>query len=621
MKVSYNWLKWYIPDVPNALGHSPTGEAEKLADIFTYHVTEVESLEKKGDDTIFDIKILPNRAHDLLSHHGIAREVASLLNIEYKDPTPLYKIPESLGHSPTGEATPTTLEIKIETDKCRRYMGAIVRNVQIAPPPEWVTQHLASIGQRSINNAVDGANLTMFDCGQPIHCFDLDKVNGALVVRMAKEGEQMTTLDNKEVKLKPSDMVIADSKNVLAIAGVKGGKVAEVDNNTKNIIIEVANFDPTSVRKTAKSLGIFTDAAKRYENDLSPELCASAMTEIRGLFVEYGGSDSKLDFEEIVDVYPHKQEPRTLSFSIDRVSKILGLAVSASEVEDILKRYHISYKNNGGEFEIQVPPMRLDLQIEEDMAEEIGRVLGYDKLKPGIPKINFKPKVNVTYQNIQAVRQKLFNDGYSEVMTYVFAAKGEVGVLESASDKKFLRTNLTDGLTESLKLNKINAPLLGIADVKIFEIGTVFTKMGEEIHVAYNEKNKIIEASLDTFVSQQGENSSAFLQPSVGTFRRQNSPLVFNMWSLFPFIARDVAVWVPEGVESAQVLKVIKENAGDLVVRGPELFDEFKKDGKVSYAFRIVFQSYDRTLTDAEINPIMEKISQKIKENKNWEVR
>jgi phenylalanyl-tRNA synthetase beta chain len=597
MKISYNWLKWYIPEAP---------DAEKLADVFTYHVTEVESLEKKGEgkdaDTIFDIKILPNRAHDLLSHHGIAREVASLLNIKYNDPTPYYKIPESV---------PTKLEIKIETDKCRRYMGAIVRNVKVGPPPEWVAGHLASIGQRSINNAVDGANLTMFDCGQPIHCFDLDKVNGALVVRMAKAGEIMTTLDNKEVKLKSSDMVIADSKNVLAIAGVKGGKIAEVDVNTKNIIIEVANFDPTSVRKTAKSLGILTDASKRFENDLSPELCAGAMTEIRGLFVEYGATD----FEKIVDVYPKKQEARMLSFSTDRISKILGVAVSPSEIEGILKRYNIEFKNNSGEFEINVPPMRLDLQIEEDMAEEIGRVMGYDKLKPEIPKIVFTPKQNELYQKIQKCREYLLSQGFNEIMNTSFREEGKISVLASASDKNFLRSNLEDGLLESVALNSSILPLLGIKkfkDLKLFEIGTVWTPK-EEIRVIYNVEEAITDKPIDDFY----KTIPSDFKPEP---RNYNLKTNFRMWSLFPFIARDVAVWLPEGVESVEVMKVIKDNAGDLVVRGPELFDEFKKDGKISYAFKIVFQSYDRTLTDAEVNEVMNNIKVKIEE-KGWQVR
>ncbi len=618
MKISYNWLKWYIPDAP---------KAEDLADIITYHIAEVESVEEKGDDKIFDIKILPNRAHDLLSHMGVAKELSSLLNIAYVDPTPKYKIPES---------KPTKLIKEIHTPKCRRYMGRIVRNVKIGPSPEWVVKHLESIGQRSINNIVDATNIVTFDCGQPSHVFDLNKVKDLkLQVREAKDGEEIELLGGLKKTLKSSMLVISDFYgNSLDIAGVKGGKYAELTNETTDIILECANFDPTSVRKTAQALNIFTDAKKRFENDLSPELAEYGMRELSALILEMC---PEAIFEDIVDVYPVKQEQKKLSFSVNRISKILGLEVSSSEVEGILKRYHFEYKNDGDKFDIVVPFMRQDLEGEEDMAEEIGRILGYDKVKPKIPKINFKPKVNEIYAKIQWARNKLLNDGYSEVMTYAFGegslpAGRQVEVLQSASDKKFLRTNLSDGLKESLRVNKINYQFLGLKEIKIFEIGAVFQKGKEEINVAFNEKEKIVEKNLDEFCETAGsKNYSIFALGGIGqgTHDAVNfSSRPFRMWSLFPFVARDVAVWVPEGITSFDVEKVIKENAGDLVIRGPELFDEFKKpassaggDGKTSYAFRLVFQSYERTLTDTEVNEIMNKINDKIKENKDWQVR
>src|SRR3989344_3280218 len=606
MLYSYNWLKWYIPDAP---------EVTKLADTITRHLFEVEEMSSKPDgDTVFDIKILPNRAHDLLSHQGLARELASLLNIKFNDPTPKYKIPES---------KPTKLQIKIETDKCRRYMGRIVRNVKVGPSPEWVVRHLEAIGQRSINNLVDAANLTMFDCGAPIHCFDLDKIEGGgLIIREAMEGEGMTTLDNKKLKLSPADLVIADERNVLGLAGIKGGRIAEIDGNTKNIIIEVANFGPVATRKSARRYGLPTDAAKRFENEIPPSLGDYAMREISGLLVEYGFED----FEEIIDKYPQKQAEKKLSFSVNKISKILGLSVSAEAIENILKRYDFKYKKVGKRsdlrnskrsdleeiFEIIVPPLRLDLEIEEDMAEEIGRVLGYDNVKGTIPRVSFTPKVNQTYAKIVWARNKLLNEGYSEVMTSSFCMKGKMEVLASASDKNFLRINLLEGLKESLKLNKNNLPLLGLREIKIFEIGTVWVP-DEAMHVAYNDGDKIIELNLDDFCKDTNLNFK--LEP-----RAYGLAPAFRMWPLFPFIVRDIAVWVPGEVESEKVYKVIKENAGDMVVRGPELFDTFTKDSKTSYAFRIVFQSYKKTLTDAEINEIMQKISEKLK-SFGWEVR
>src|SRR3989344_4836941 len=448
MLISYNWLKWYIPEAP---------DAEKFVDVFNYHLCEVESLEKKGDDNIFDLKILPNRAHDLLSHQGVARELASLLNIKYVDPTPKYKIPES---------KPTELKIEINTSHCRRHVGRVVRNIKVGSSPEWVKNHLESIGQRSINNIVDATNLVMFNCGQPTHAFDMDKVKGLkLVIRQAKNEEKIIPLGGGEKILKDSMMVIADGEgNPLDIAGIKGGTNAELTIATKNIILESDNFDPVSIRKSAQALNIFTDARKRFENDLSPELGPYAMLELSALIAEMC---PEAIFEDIVDVYPHKQGIRKLSFSADKISKILGLKVSVKEIEDILKRYNFQYKENKGKFEILPPPMRLDLEIEEDMAEEIGRILGYDKVKGEIPEINFKPKINETYKNITFARNKLLSLGYNEVMTYTFSDKGEIELKNSASDKKFLRTNLSDGLRESIKLNQLNAQFLGMNEIKV----------------------------------------------------------------------------------------------------------------------------------------------------------
>lgn len=609
MKISYDWLKWYIPEVV---------PPEKLVDVITDHLCEVDGVEKKEDNFILDLKILPDRAHDLLSHQGVARELASLLNIKFIDPTPKYKVPES---------KPTKLEIKIETDACRRYMGRIIRNVKVGPSPEWMVKHLESIGQRSINNLVDAANILMYDIGQPAHVFDLDKIQGGLIIRQAKNGEKMTTLDNRNLELNDADMVVADHSVVLGLAGIKGGKVAEVTNETKNVIIEIANFDPTVTRKAAQRANIFTDARKRFENGLSAELGDYAMLELSALIFELCPDAI---FEDIVDIYPKKPEQRRLTFSLGKISKILGLELSQQEIENILKRYNFKYSVAGisdgadVEFTMVIPPTRLDISIEEDIAEEIGRVLGYDKVKPKIPNINFNPSINDAYQNILTARSKLLEDGYSEVMTYVFRDNGEVEVLASASDKKFLRKNLADGLSESLKLNKLNAPLLELNGVKIFEIGTVFLKDKEEMHVAYNEGDKIIEINLDDFISHLEKNSGALLYPTGGTFRAQNfSPSAsFKMWSLFPFISRDISVWLPEGVDKYELKKILVENGTDLLIKEPYVVDSFVgKDGRTSYAFRLVFQSYDRTLTDAEVNDIMNKISSKIKENSGWQVR
>jgi phenylalanyl-tRNA synthetase beta subunit len=410
-------------------------------------------------------------------------------------------------------------------------------------------------------------------------------------------------------------MVIADENNILAIAGVKGGKIAEVDENTKNILIEVANFDPVSVRKTSRKMGIITDSSKRFENDLSPELCSFAMVELSGLLVEYGFTD----FEDVVDLYENKQQDRKINFSLNLVNQKLGSNISADEIEKILKQYSYTYIRKGEDFEITPPVMRLDLNIPEDVVEEIGRVYGYDKVTPQAPKIEFTPKINEDFAKIQYARNKLISEGYNEVMTYSFCNKGKVQVLASASDKKYLRENLTDGLKDSINLNNLNSPFLGLDAVKIFEIGTVFLGETEEIHIAYGDKKKINEVTLNEYCNEFSiENYGAFALGDIGQGTHDASNFqsrTFQMWSLYPFIARDIALWADENVSPESIQKTIKENAGELLIKEPRLFDTFKKEGKVSYAFRLVFQSKQKTLTDEEVAIPMAKITEKLVSN------
>jgi len=277
---------------------------EKVAEAIILHAFEVESVDKVGDDTVFDIKILPDRAHDCLSHWGIAKEISGILGLEIKEKE--YK---------TFDPKSTELKIDVQDNKCIRYMGRIVRNIKVEPSPLWLKERIETIGQKSINNIVDAANFIMFDLGQPVHIFDADKLkveSGKLkvIVRNAKNDENITTLDKKEIKLDDSILVIADEKDPLAIAGIKGGTKAELDLNTKNIVIEVANFNPISIRKTSKKINILTDAVKRYENEISPELCEKVMNDISSLIFKLGTGE----VEDFVDIYPNNKKKEKYLF-------------------------------------------------------------------------------------------------------------------------------------------------------------------------------------------------------------------------------------------------------------------------------------------------------------------
>jgi phenylalanyl-tRNA synthetase beta chain len=593
MKVSYNWLKWYIPDAPTP---------EKLVDVFTYHICEVEGVETWEDDTIFNLGILPNRAHDLLSHLGVARELSAILNIPFNDPTSSYKTPE---------AKPTNLEIKIETPSCRRYMARIIKGVKVAPSPEWVVKHLESIGQKSINNIVDATNLTMFNSGQPCHAFDADKIKDYFIkIRQAKSGEKMTLLTGEEKEFLDSDMVISSEDSILAIAGVKGGKFAEVTENTKNIILEVANFDPVSVRKTARRLGILTDSAKRFENDLSPEVAKYAMHELSALIFEMMPD---VAFEEIIDIYPAKQEQRKIEITAREVKEKLGADYSDEEIENVFNALRLNPEKNKNGWTVFPPAERLDLEGVHDLIEEVGRFYGYDRVLPVSVKLNKKSEISEDFKNILLAREYLLSSGFSEVITYTFTKKGKVEVVRGAVGKSALRTNLEKGIKEAYEMNKLNSDLLGFSEIKIFEIGTVFPEKDvEEFHVAVCDNGGVREWKLDEFIKEKG------LTDEISFGERNLDLNKFKSWSKYPFIVRDVAAWLPNETPRKEFEDIL--NDAQLLARPPRLLDEYQKDYKTSYAYRLVFQSDEKTLTDDEVAPIMESLYKKLKE-KGWEVR
>lgn len=625
MLISYNWLKRYIKEIPNE---------EDLANLITFKICELESVEKlPNGDTVFDMKILPDRAHDLLSHRGVAKEIAGILGVQLISKSLQYPFYEVLGRGELGpmpdhqkknivsdfetqsnNLEKTKLQIDIQSPLCRRYIGRIVRGIKVGPSPEWMVKYLESVGQRSINNIVDVTNFILFDTGQPIHIFDLDKLESEkIIIRNANDGERVELLGEKvgdiikerSFELRASDLVISDEKDVLALAGVKGGKKAEVDKNTKNILIEVANFDPVSIRRTAGHFKIHTDAVKRYENELTPIICEDVMEEVTSIIKLFCPN---VLVEEFVDIYKIKQEKRIVKFKTRYICKILGVEIKEEEIEKILKDYGYRYAHNFdlGEWELVVPDKRLDITGAHDIAEEIGRVYGYDKIEPKIPDLNFNHKDNEAWTKICLAKDKLIDDGYKEVMTYSLVEKGKVEIMASASDKSFLRENLLDGLLKSYEMNRLNSPLLDLNEIKIFEVGTVFNKEKEEVHVAYCDKKNKIEKTLDDFVKEisVGDNSLFF------DFKK--TP--FEMWSSYPFISRDVSFWAPEDVDEFIILKILKDNKSNLLIKDPYLFDKFKKENKISYAYRFVFQSKERTLRDDEVEEIMQNIYKNLSE-------
>src|SRR3989338_7860498 len=397
MRFSHSWIQSYFDEKIPA--------PDKLAEIFTFRFSEVEAIEKIGDDAILDVKILPDRACYALSHRGVAREVSALCGMPVKKSEA-----PTLHHLDNG-----LLKISVEDTKlCLHYVGTLMDGVTINSSPEWLQKRLNSIGQRSINVIVDIANFLMLDMGQPLHAFDADKVIGTLCVRVAKKGEEMTTLDEKHVLLQGDELIIADREGPLGIAGIKGGKRAAVTEKTKRLILEAALFDATHLRKISTRIGIRTDASRRFENRIPYELQAETMDRFVALIQEttkaHAVSYSDVRGEPIIE--PH------IVVSIDYINSILGTKLQAVDIEKIFNSLSIEFSRESGNYRLSVPTWRLDLNIPEDIAEEVGRLYGYENIEHTRLKSDLKkPHVLKSLAIANKVRLLLAEWGFSEVYT------------------------------------------------------------------------------------------------------------------------------------------------------------------------------------------------------------
>lgn len=660
MKVSHNWLQTYFD--------KPIPKAETLAELFNFHAFEVEAIETLEDNSVLDVKVLPDRAHYALSHLGIAREVSVIA-----------EIPLKAGRIPQGpEATLTRKpEVRIEDTRfCRRYMARYAEVPSVAESNPHASAMLASIGQRAINSIVDATNIVMFDCGQPLHIFDADKVVGTIVIRSAREGEKILLLDSvagadREVALLATDYVIADDEGPIAIAGVKGGKRAGVTAGTKHLIIESANFEPASVRRTSTRLNLRSESSKRYENEITPELTATGMNDVCSLLVH---NISGATFGPIVDTYPTKQMQTIIDFNPAYITERLGVAVPEKEAKKILTTLGIVVTEKGASWNLAIPYERLDLTDAVDIIEEIGRIYGYDKIVSVLPpQLADVVPTDKTFYWSEKVKSILVEQGFSEVQTYTLIGNGDIEITYPlAKDKKALRTSLESRLVHTASQAGIIIDLLGLKNIKIFEIGKVFPKAGEKtvLGVAFTSKKdkkddqyteselfsnlanrlgfedkKFIEEHIikkTGLITTSVENSSVrkgsaveididsliSKLPEPGSLADAGFKVLtgkkYTPYSRYPFIARDIALFAPAGTEEGVVRDVIQTSlertAKKLVVRGPDCFDRFEKGDKKSFAFRMIFQSFDRTLSDEEVGGFMEALYTDVKAQ-GWEVR
>ena len=595
MKVSRKWLNnFFDAELPSA---------EALADALTFHAFEIDGIDKHGDDDILDVKVTPNRGHDCLSHRGIARELSAILNI------PLTKDPFALDYDISKKSAEVTVTIE-DAKLCPRYMAAYIKGVKVGPSPQWLTEALEALGQRSINNVVDATNLVMFNVGQPLHAFDAKRLSSLSIgVRAARPGEQLEGLDKKIYELNPKLLVITAKDRPAGIAGIKGGQADRIDADTHDIIIESANFDGVAIRRGSQMLKLRTDASARFEQVLSPELAAVGMRQVAKLILEIAGGT----LEGVVDQYPKPQGKTYVATTVEQVNKLLGTQLTAADVADAFVRLGLAYKEQDGVFEVQPPQERLDLLIAEDLVEEVARIVGYDTVPATpLPAPQTAPEVNKNFYAAEKAREDWTNKGYSEVLTSVFASVGERMVLNKVDGvRPYLRDSLLPGLTDALAKNKPNKDLLGLTEVKLFEIGTVW-KGGRECLMlgTVSEKEKATEMLL-----VGPENPTQYDDLPLSAAERYQS------FSKYPYIVRDIAFWAPKSTEPATELtqELLKKEAGPLCVK-VSLFDTFEKEGRVSLAFRLIFQSFEKTLTESEANDAMQKVSIALK-SKGFEIR
>jgi len=492
MTFSYNWLQSFFK--------RKLPKPEKMTELLTMHAFEVEETKKQDGDWLFDIDVLPNRAHDCFSYLGVARELAAILNFKFQPPE--IKLIEDKNNK-----TSTLLKLRAGGKDCPRYTARVISGVKIGTAPKWIQEKLTASGLRPINDVVDIVNYVMLETGQPLHAFDFNKISSIrnqkrpygesqatiktknkkfktrkIIVRRAKVGEKITTLDEEKYDLDKDILIIADEKGPLAIAGIKGGKRAEIDRKTKVIVLEAANFDQRVIRRGSKKIDLKTDASLRFEQGLDPNLTENAINRAAALIQETCGGKIP---QGLVDFYPRKFLPKRLKLDLNYVKSLLGLEIAKKEIKETLERLSFKVKEkNPEQLEVEIPTFRLDVSLQEDLIEEIGRIYGYPKIPSVFPVAALiPPKKNLEIYWEDMIKNSLKEAGFFEVYNYSFLAGEDVDIFKLAKQKSFLleienptsadyqylRSSLIPNLLKDVRKNQ-----KFFREIKIFELGKIF---------------------------------------------------------------------------------------------------------------------------------------------------
>ena len=427
------------------------------------------------NDYILDLSITPNRA-DALSMRGLTYELGALYNnkVDFKD----------VEKEENYEAT--SLQVAIESDSCRNYVGQVVKNVEVKDSPLWLQTRLMNSGIRPINNIVDITNYVLLEFGQPMHAFDKDLVGDKIVVRDAKEGEVLETLDGEERKLQTTDLVITDGTRAIALGGVMGGKNTEVSEKTKNIILESAYFNPTSVRRTSAAHGLRSDSSARFEKGIDPNMQKAALARAVELILELCPNAV---VESSVGVV-NKEEEKVVEISTSYINNYLGITLSTEEIVAILEGLNFTVDVTGENLVVKVPTRRPDISIKQDLVEEVIRIYGYDNLASTLPKFSKTTKGGLTYSQrmVRDLRGLYASLGFNDTINYSLVSEEEATqytledhhkvrlLMPMTETHSTLRQSLVPGLLYTVQYNVARKQ----KDLKLLEIGRVFFGSGDD---------------------------------------------------------------------------------------------------------------------------------------------
>lgn len=620
----------------------------------------------KLNDQVIDFELTANRG-DLLSILGMAYEVGAIYDKKVKD--------IDLSHKENKENINDIFKVKVNTENCSIFLVKKVKNVVIKESPDFIKSRLIASGIRPINNVVDISNYVMLETGQPLHFYDADCLKDCLEVRMANEGEKLTTLDGIERDLKTEDIVISDGEKAIGLAGVMGGLETEITDKTKNIIIESAIFDSVKVRRTSNAI-LRSEASNRFEKGLDPNRTFMAMERACHLLEKYASGEVVGD---IAKYDTTEKEDKIINITAENINNILGMTISEKEILDVFRRLGFKATVKDGVIVVSVPRRRLDISIKEDLIEEVGRIYGVNNIKGKLP--NILPKMGSYDKCTRQIRNKMVDLGLNETLSYVLVPEADAKMFTKddyetvkllaplSEDKNTLRHSLSVALYKIYEYNKAR----NNKDVSIFEIGKAFQKKDEE----YTETKKlaalmsgeyylgldkkkvdfyvikgIAEEILD-YLGYNGrysfvrnlEKTPDELHPGQSAVISVNNDIVgiigkihpkvekddvfvleidldrllskrvgkmkYKEISKFPNIKKDLSIVVDKKMSAQEIGMKIKKLAGSLL-ESSEVFDVYTgkgiEDDKKSISFALTFGKGDRTLTDDEINEVMNKI-------------